>query len=762
MITTRNKIVCWSLLLFGLLGCKNERAELSKATTNKLKMVSNDLLNYVDPFIGTGFHGHTFPGATTPFGMVQLSPDTRLPGWDASSGYHYSDNTIYGFSHTHLSGTGIGDMGDILFLPFTGEVQDSMVATFDKAEESAKAAYYSVRLENYGVTAELTATPRTGLHRYSYPAGEEQLLKIDLAHILQANWGHKSMEGALEFVNEQTIRGKRVSSGWAFDHPVYFYATFSRPYEVKKITGADSQTDSTATGKDLRAFISFGNASQQALHIKVGISSVSMEGARKNLQVEVGQKNFNQVRSIGEQAWRKELQKIEITTADEDLKKNFYSALYHCMMSPMLAQDVDGYYRGIDKQVHLAENGYVNYTVFSLWDTFRGFHPLMSIIDEERTNQWVKSLLRKYEQGGVLPKWPLAANYTGTMVGYPATAVIADAMAKGIGNFDKKLALEAAVFSSEYHPEVINRLPEPRAKEVMPKHLDYIQKKGYSPADLIPGSVSYGVECAYYDWCIAEIASIAGDLATAQKYFKRSKYYQNYYDASTGFMRPKLNNGQWKETFSPRFSDHAAGDYIEGNAWQWSWFVPHDVPGMMELMGGKDQFAGRLDELFTTSSEIEGEDASADITGLIGQYAHGNEPSHHITHLYNYTNQPWKTQERVDEVLQNLYAPTPAGISGNEDCGQMSAWYVLNVLGFYPVCPGEAKYSIGRPLVDSARVQLRDGSIFYVEVENNSKENKYVRDVRINDKRLTQAFFGHDDIKGASKLIFTMGDAPMK
>ena len=272
MITTRNKIVCWSLLLFGLLGCKNERAELSKATTNKLKMVSNDLLNYVDPFIGTGFHGHTFPGATTPFGMVQLSPDTRLPGWDASSGYHYSDSTIYGFSHTHLSGTGIGDMGDILFLPFTGEVQDSMVATFDKAEESAKAAYYSVRLENYGVTAELTATPRTGLHRYSYPAGEEQLLKIDLAHILQANWGHKSMEGALEFVNEQTIRGKRVSSGWAFDHPVYFYATFSRPYEVKKITGADSQTDSTATGKDLRAFISFGNASQQALHFKVGIS----------------------------------------------------------------------------------------------------------------------------------------------------------------------------------------------------------------------------------------------------------------------------------------------------------------------------------------------------------------------------------------------------------------------------------------------------------------------------------------------------------
>ncbi len=713
------------------------------------------LLQYVDPFIGTGGHGHTFPGATTPFGMVQLSPDTRLFGWDASSGYHYSDSTIHGFSHTHLSGTGIGDMGDILFLPYTGEERDSLLAFFDKETESASPGYYRVHLKNYDVTAELTASPRVGVHRYTFPDTSGQKLLIDLGHLLQSDWGHKSTGGALQFLDDQTIQGERTSSGWAFDHKVYFYARFSSPFKVLSLkNGIDRLAGTDITGKDLRAWLEFTENTSATVVIDVGISPVSLEGARKNLEDEVPDTNFDRVRQQAESAWERELSSIIAESGDEALLRNFYTALYHTMIAPMLHQDADGKYRGMDKQIHQAEPGFTNYTVFSLWDTFRAWFPLMTMINKERAEGWITSLLRKYEEGGVLPKWPLASNYTGTMVGYPAVALMADAAGKGMTNFNMDLALEAAVFSSTFHPQF--QFVEPRGEQVLPPHLKYIAERGFIPADSVSWSVSYGLECAYYDWCISRIATIAQNDRVRDKYLQRSKFYKNYFDPSVGFMRGKLADQSWREPFSPFESDFY-GDFIEGNAWQWSWFVPHDVKELIRMAGGADAFNDKLDELFSASSTLEGEEIPEDISGLIGQYAHGNEPSHHVAHLYNFIGRPWKTQERIDTILHALYHPAPDGIPGNEDCGQMSAWYVLNAIGFYQVCPGEPVYSIGRPLFDKVTIHLPEGGTFCVVTENNSRENKYIREMYLDGERLETPFFDHSRIrdKGILKIIMT-------
>ena len=733
-----------------LLACQNEK--IKPDLTNK-----ETPSQYVDPFIGTGYHGHTFPGVTLPFGMVQLSPDTRLPGWDASSGYHFSDSTIYGFSHTHLSGTGIGDMGDILFLPFTGMVKDTLIGSFKKVSEKAKVGYYQVTLDNFEVKAELTATTRTGMHRYSFPKVKTPKLLIDLGHILQANWGHKSLAGELEIIDNQTIKGKRVSSGWANDHAVYFYATFSQPFEL--IQAKDRQqvlTGQQLSGKDLKVWLQFPEMDRQELLVKTGLSVVSELGAQQNLAIENPNWNFEETRQQAQRTWNKALSKIIIKTPNEAIKKNFYTALYHSMVAPMVAQDVNGQYRGMDKLIHESDDGYKNYTAFSLWDTFRGLHPLMSIIDRQRTIDWINNLLGKYQEGGVLPKWPLASNYTGTMIGYPAVALIADALAKGINDFDVNLALEAAVISSNYHPEIIERLVEPRAKRLLPKHLDYIEKLGFIPADSINLSVSYGLECAYYDWCISQIAKYAGNKELERRYLKRSQLYQKYFDPNIGFMRGKLANEEWREPFNPYFSDHEHSEFVEGNSWQWMWFVPHDIDGYIQLMGGQQDFSIKLDELFTADSTIAGENTSADITGLIGQYAHGNEPSHHVTHFYNYVGQPQKTQARVDEVLQTFYTPTPEGIIGNEDCGAMSAWYVLNALGFYQVCPGKPIYSLGRPLIDEAIIYLENEKTFKIIVGNNSLDNKYIGEVRLNEEALKRPFFEHSAIEAGGVLKFKM------
>ncbi len=744
MRTKRNTTICFLLSFLILAACDDMTCERQGL----------DPLSYVDPFIGTGGHGHTFPGATTPFGMVQLSPDTRLLGWDASSGYHHSDSTIYGFSHTHLSGTGIGDLGDVLFLPYTGDQSPTPVATFKKSTEQARPGYYKVHLENFDVKAELTASPRAGFHRYTYGQSAEKKLLIDLGHALQSDWGHKSTGGSLELVNDREIKGVTMTSGWAYDHKVYFHVKFSSPYEVIQLwTGKTPVEGKKVDGDSLRAFIRFPTMDSQQLLAKVGISAVSEEGALENLEAEIETWEFAAVRSAAEELWRKELCKITVKTKDPGLLKSFYTALYHTHMAPRLFQDLDGKYRGMDKKIHQAEAGYTNYTIFSLWDTFRAWNPLMTIINEERSSNWINSLLKKYEQGGILPKWPLSANYTGTMVGYPAVAVFADAIAKEMGGFDRALALEASVHSSQYHPDL--GLAEPRASRVSPRHHYYLEKHDYIPADSVAWSVSYGLECAYYDWCIAKVASHLNKEELADLYFGRSQAYKNYFDPGARLMRGKLGNGQWKEPFSPVQSDFH-GDFVEGNSWQWSWFVPHDIPGLMGLMGGSAAFSSQLDALFQADTTLEGEDIPLDISGLIGQYAHGNEPSHHVTHLYNYAGEPHKTQQRVDQVLWDLYQPTPGGIAGNEDCGQMSAWFVMNAMGFYQVCPGTPVYSIGRPLFEEVIIDVGDGKHFTIKANNVSRENKYIQQASLSGQLLETPFFSHQALMDGGTLELNM------
>ena len=722
-------------------------------TSSKLDF---DPLSFVDPFVGTGFHGHTFPGATVPFGMVQLSPDTHIMGWDASSGYHYADSTIYGFSHTHLSGTGIGDMGDVLLLPYSNTEIIKPVGLFDKKSESASPGYYKVHLNNYNVTAELTSTKRVGLHRYSYKNNSERKVMLDLGHILQPNWGHRITENSFIKIDDKTIEGIQKTKGWASDHLIAYRIEFAEPFEKLIVYSENKKTEQTELiGRDIKLHFSFAKSAKPLL-VKVALSVVDEKGAEKNMSAELPAWDFESTVENSKNEWRKALQGIEITTLDNDIKTNFYTALYHTMMSPFTYQDVDGRYRGMDKQVKTAPEGFTNYTVFSLWDTFRAFHPLMTIVRPEKAAEWAESLVQKFNEGGILPKWPLASNYTGTMVGYPATSVMADVIAKNlVPNANLNEWLNAAIITSTWQPEWLEKVKGTREANVMDKHIFYKEKYGFIPADSISESVSNGVEMAYYDWCIAKIAEAAGDKITAENYFKKAENYKLYFDEETGFMRGKNGNGSWKEPFNPRFSEHGKSDYVEGNAYQWSYFVPHNIESHIQMLGGKDNFETKLDTLFTTSSEIEGENASGDITGLIGQYAHGNEPSHHIAYLYNWTNSNWKTQKYIDQILSDFYLPTPAGIIGNEDCGQMSAWYVLNAIGFYQVCPGNPTYTIGRPIIDNAKIKV-PGGIFEIVVHNNSKENKFIEKLLLNGTQLEVPFFSHNNLMDGGKLEFFM------
>ncbi len=625
-----------------------------------------------------------------------------------------------------------------------------------KENQSASPGYYQVSFDNYQVKTELTATPRVGVHKYTFAAGAEKKIFIDLSHVLQSNWGHKSTGGSIEILNEREIRGAQLSSGWAYDHRAYFHAQFSAPFEVIAIKDSGVVvSDNIAKGKNLRTYLKFD--SQEPIYLKVGISPVSEAGALANLQAEMPTWDFDQTKNKAEKLWREALSVIDVQSQDEDLLKIFYTSLYHTHIAPMLYQDVDGQYRGMDKQVHQAEEGFTNYTAYSLWDTFRAWNPLMTIINPDFSTVLIKSLLRKYEQGGVLPKWPLAGNYTGTMVGYPGVAVIADALSKNITGFDQELALEASVHASLYHDDL--NLVEPRGAQVSPKHLDFIERMGFIPADSLPWSVSYGLECAYYDWCIAQTALSLGDSATAKKYLARSAYYQNYYSQEAGFMRGKVSETAWRTPFSPAESDFN-GDFIEGNSWQWSWFAPHDISGMSKMIGGEAAFVQKLNDLFAADSQLEGEEIPEDISGLIGQYAHGNEPSHHVTHLYNYLGQPPLAQEKINDILLDLYTTKVDGVPGNEDCGQMSAWYVMNAIGFYQVCPGKPEYSIGRPLFDEVKMNLGNGKAFTVRVKNQSKENKYVSAMRMNGETLETPLFTHEDIVSGGLLEIEMSAKP--
>lgn len=720
----------------------------------------------VNVFIGTGGHGHTFPGATLPHGMVQLSPDTRLLGWDACSGYYYDDTSIMGFSHTHLSGTGIGDYGDILFMPVVGEKplitgtaekpDEGYRSRFSHEQESARPGYYQVLLQDDSINVELTATLRAGLHRYTYPKVSDARLIVDMEPTIH---GHQHPVTQIRVVNDSTIAGMKYTVGWAKRHYVYFYAVFSSPFDYKLYSGTEYQSDSTSvTVNTAKAVIRFKNLPVDGRVLaKVGISSVDEEGARLNVEAEIPNWNFEGVMKEANTVWNEALGKIDIETSDNDSRTVFYTSLYHAFIQPSLASDVDGRYRTMGHEIK-QDASYTNYTVFSLWDTFRAAHPLYTIVTPEQNQAFIRSLLRKYDEGGILPKWELASNETGTMIGYHAVSVIADAMMKKQCDFDVKKALEACIRSSVYDTTGVTPMMDRQILngKLMPVSIKYKNELGYIPCDKVGGSVSQGLEFAYNDWLIAQMMKEHNRKDLYDKYMELSRNYRNYFDPETKLMRGRLSDGSWITPFDPA-SVQRPSNYVEGNAWQWAWFVPQDVEGLMELVGGQKSFEAHLDTLFTTSSELTGDpNAAADVTGMIGQYAHGNEPSHHIPYLYNYAGAPRKTQALADHILRTLYHNDPNGLSGNEDVGQMSAWYALSAMGFYSFCPGRPVYEIGRPIFDKVTIHLSNGKDFVIQAKNNSVENKYIRSMKLNGEDLAEPRFSHFDLMKGGELIFEM------
>ena len=730
------------------------------------KNLPKEYTDSVNVFIGTGGHGHTFPGATLPHGMVQLSPDTRLLGWDACSGYYYDDTSIMGFSHTHLSGTGIGDYGDILFMPVVGEKpliagtaenpDEGYRSRFSHEQESARPGYYQVLLQDDSINVELTATLRAGLHRYTYPKASDARLIVDMEPTIH---GHQHPVTQIRVVNDSTIAGMKYTVGWAKRHYVYFYAVFSSPFDYKLYSGTEYQSDSTSvTVNTAKAVISFRNLPADGRVLaKVGISSVDEEGARLNVEAEIPNWDFEGVMKQANTAWNEALGKIDIETSDNDSRTVFYTSLYHAFIQPSLASDVDGRYRTMGHEIK-QDASYTNYTVFSLWDTFRAAHPLYTIVTPEQNQAFIRSLLRKYDEGGILPKWELASNETGTMIGYHAVSVIADAMMKKQCDFDVKKALEACIRSSVYDTTGVTPMMDRQILngKLMPVSIKYKNELGYIPCDKVGGSVSQGLEFAYNDWLIAQMTKEHNRKDLYDKYMELSRNYRNYFDPETKLMRGRLSDGSWITPFDPA-SVQRPSNYVEGNAWQWAWFVPQDVEGLMELVGGQKSFEAHLDTLFTTSSELTGDpNAAADVTGMIGQYAHGNEPSHHIPYLYNYAGAPRKTQALVDHILRTLYHNDPNGLSGNEDVGQMSAWYALSAMGFYSFCPGRPVYEIGRPIFDKVTIHLSNGKDFVIQAKNNSVENKYIRSMKLNGEDLAEPRFSHFDLMKGGELIFEM------
>lgn len=763
-----------------------------------------DYTRYVNPFVGTGGHGHTFPGATVPFGAVQLSPDTRIDNWDGSSGYHYSDNEIYGFSHTHLSGTGIPDLCDILLMPTVGDIDffnlraafsqafknrnpvnnsvsintenidfNNYRSTFSHANEKAEPGYYSVKIDN-GVFAELTATKRVGLHRYTFPKTENANIVLDL------KWRDKVLDSQIKIVSKNRIEGYRRSSSWAKDQIIYFVAEFSKPFryygvfdDISALRIDEGQTES---GKELRAHFQFATKAGEQVLVKVAVSSVGIEGARKNLQGEIPDWNFEKVRADAKAAWNKELSQIEVSGGTDAQMTNFYTALYHTKIQPNIFQDVDGNYPGLDKKIHNAPKD-TNFTIFSLWDTFRAAHPLYTIVDERRTADFINTFVRQYEQGGRLPVWELAGSETDTMIGYHAVSVIADAMAKNVKGFDYERAFEASKHSAE-----LNHYG-----------LEAYKKRGYISVEDENEAVSKTLEYAYDDFCIAQMAKILsesignkgrinkGGIAVYPesklsalrndyiKYLRRARYFENLYDAKTGFMRPKKNGG-FVEPFAPQ---EVTFNFTEGNSWVYSFFVPQDVSRLIELQGGRANFVKKLDELFTTDVKLAGRE-QPDITGLIGQYAHGNEPSHHIAYLYDYAGEPWKTQKIVRRIMDEFYKPAPDGLIGNEDCGQMSAWYILSALGFYEVNPAQPIYAFGMPLFPEAKIRLENGKTFIIKAANGTPSSRrqssrqddgvpnYIKSAKLNGADYRKAFFTHADLMNGGVLEFEMTDQPAK
>jgi predicted alpha-1,2-mannosidase len=729
-------------------------------TSSKNEGIDNgiQLTQLVNPFIGTGGHGHTFPGAVVPFGMVQLSPDTRTQGWDACGGYYTDDKSILGFSHRHLSGTGMTDFADVLFTPFIGKLkiqndtlQKYYPLAFSHKNETAKPGYYKVTFDN-GIRTELTATTRAGFHKYQFPAGESGII-IDLHHNLH---NQKVLQSNVEIISNTEIRGMRLTEGWSKRDYVYFYAKFDKPFSVKLYKQNKEVGSKKLDNENVKAVLTFDNPKE--VNVKVGISPVDEKGALNNLDTEIPDWDFDKVRALANDSWEQQLQKIKVEGGSQDEKIIFYTGMYHAFIHPSTYSDVDKRYRGQDLKIHTLDKG-TYYTVFSLWDTFRAQMPLVDLIQPSKTNEFINSMLLKYQQGGLLPMWDLAANYTGTMIGAHSTSVIADAYTKGIRGYDTELAYKAMKRSIPYDTTGI-KVNHPAIWEwLMTKGKKYNEEMGFIPADKdVIFATSRGLEYAYCDWALAQVAKDMGKTEDYKWLSERGSRYKKYFDKETGFMRALDSNGKFIGPFNPSYSNHMNSPYCEGNAWQWTWFVPQDVPGLINLMGGKNAFEKNLDALFNTKAIVEGEEASADISGLIGQYAHGNEPSHHIIYFYNYINKSRKTQELADKIMKEQYRNEPDGLSGNEDCGQMSSWYIFNALGFYQVAPGDPTYTISRPLFDKATIALENGKKLIIKAINNSATNKYVASVSLNGKVLKTPFFKHSQIVNGGELVFNMTD----
>lgn len=704
--------------------------------------VEEDLIGYTNPMIGTDFTGNTYPGAQVPFGMVQLSPDNGLPGWDRISGYYYPDSTIAGFSHTHLSGTGAGDLYDISFMPVTNPYKTGaeplgIYSSFSHNDESASAGYYRVLLKDYNINVELTATERCGIQRYTFPEAESSIF-LNLKKAM--NWDFTA-DSHIEVVDSCTIRGYRHSWGWSPKQYIYFQTRFSRPFDAFQLdTTAITTKDKGRIGTAAVARFDFKTKQNEEILVTTALSGTSMEAAARNLEAEAPKDDFDFYMKQAQENWTKELVKIEVTSDDADKKTIFYTAMYHAMLAPTIYSDVDGSYFGPDGQVHQAE-GWTNYSTFSLWDTYRASHPLFTYLQPERVSDMIQCFLHFYEQNGALPLWNLYGWETDMMIGYHAVPVIVDAYLKGIGDFDPVKALEACVTTANRDDY---------------RSIGFYKEKGYVASDHENWSMSKTMEYAYDDYCIARMAEAMGEKEIADEFYRRSQNYRNVFNPETSFMQPRDSKGNFIPNYDP---EAYIEDICESNGWQYYWSVAHDIDGLIELTGGEARFAERLDSMFTYETTDKSK-LPIFSTGMIGQYAHGNEPGHHVIYLYNRVKQPWKTQQYAAQVMHTLYRNTPDGICGNEDCGQMSSWYVFSAMGFYPVDPISGQYEIGSPIFPEVKMYLANGKTFVVRAENVSDENIYIQSVTVNGQPYNKSYITHEMIMQGDTIHFVMGNKP--
>ena len=772
----KNFLLFFSFALLSILGCNQKKTE--------------KLTNFVDPFIGTGYFGHTFPGATLPFAMVQLSPDTYTQGWTYAAGYNYADNSIMGFSHRHFSGVGMTALGDILLMPtVTDKIQvnpgsrenpdEGYRSRFDHVDETASPGYYSVKLKDYGVKVELTTTKRVGLHKYTFPKANNAHVLIDLGHSLGKLSEKKSH---IEIVNNSLVQGYKVSP----QGTVYFVAEFSKPFtsygtwnkSYKKPESAGNVINpykSAESGREVGVFLDYSTHKNEAILVKVAISTVSIEGAKMNLNAELAHWDFSKVRKDADKTWNTELNKIKIAGSSKKKKRIFYTALYHSLLSQQIANDVDGKFYGMNGKIHTAED-YDFYPSFSAWDTYRSEHPLMTIIEPGRSNDMIKSIVTKTKNHGWLPAQHFSNLFRASMVGDHLVPIVVDAYMKGIRDYD-----------IEYIYEMMKK----KATEEAPANLDPENSRpglknfielGYMPIDRDMEAVAATLEMAYDDWCLAQLAKELGNEDDYKYFSKRAKNYINVYDKETGFMRPRMFDGSWlkmaEKGVMPGIATYGAHSYYdsfdplliglrpnrhyaESNAWHYLWSVQHDINGLADLMGGNEAFIKKLDTFFTMSPEVSGPNYVG-VVGTIGQYVHGNQPSHHVAYMYDYVGQPWKAQKELDKVMNTLYQDNAGGICGNDDMGSLSSWYVLSAMGFYEVAPGSNTYAIGTPQFKDVSIRLENGKVFNIKAQNRSKENIYIQTATLNGKELNVPFFKHSDIVDGSELVFKMGSESNK